>query len=77
MALKNWIKKGPDWYRLKDKALVEVWIETHTPTRRGRKYYTVMHQYAGTGGRAEPLGDYSSYKDAHKAIMAHISGCNY
>lgn len=77
MALKDWEKSMPDWYFIKRKPSVQIWIETFTSPYDYKKYYEVMHQYAGSGGCAEPISSHTNKQNAHKALMKHIREHNF
>ena len=72
MALKDWRKKGDNWYVLKRNTSVQIWIESSISSRKRTRFYDVMHQYEFSAGRAEPISGYLTKSAAHSVLMEHI-----
>lgn len=73
MALKDWIKKGPDSYELKEWPHVRVFVGDFPYTlKNGRKSYGVWYEGFGNGGRGELLSGQRTKKAAHASLMKYV-----
>lgn len=71
MSLKNWIKKGEDWYVHKHKVpRMEAWVSRSRAANAN--WYIVWLDMGWDGGVGEQVSGHTSKKEAHESLMKII-----
>lgn len=77
MSLKDWNKKGEDWYETKGFPRGEIFVEDRKKDGLYKGTYALWHKPANIGAEMEVVKRFRSKKDAHEAIMNHIKNHNW